>query len=226
MRRADRLFQIVQLLRARRVVTAAQLAENLEVSERTIYRDVRDLVRSGVPIDGEAGIGYALPRRFDLPPLMFTRDEVEALVLGARIVKSWSDRELARAAESALEKVEAVLPDALRARVNQTALFAPDFHIPEKTTAELSSLRAAVADRRKLRLAYVRGDGERSERTVRPLALYFWGRTWTLTSWCEYRSDFRSFRLDRIEGLRVLDEIFEPEAGKDLGDYLRTVEED
>ena len=106
MRRADRLFRIVQRLRRRGATTAAQLAEALEVSERTIYRDVRDLVLSGVPIQGEAGVGYALPRDFDLPPLMFSEEEIEALVLGARIVQAWGDKRLARAAEEALSKIE------------------------------------------------------------------------------------------------------------------------
>src|SRR5580693_4304739 len=118
MRRAARLFRIVQRLRRRGATTAAQLAELLEVSERTVYRDVRDLILSGVPIRGEAGVGYALPRDFDLPPLMFDAEEIEALVLGARIVQSWGDPELARAAESVLSKVESVIPERLRDRVN------------------------------------------------------------------------------------------------------------
>src|SRR5437899_1479879 len=110
MRRADRLFQIVQRLRRRGVTTAAQLAQALEVSERTVYRDVRDLQLSGVPILGEAGVGYALPRGFDLPPLMFTEEELEALVVGARMVQAWGDQKLARAAEDALSKIETVVP--------------------------------------------------------------------------------------------------------------------
>src|SRR5690242_8621634 len=116
MRRADRLFKIVQHLRRRRtVVTAADLARELEVSERTIYRDMADLLASGVPIEGEAGVGYRLPRgAFDLPPLMFTEDEIEALVLGARVAKGWGDVALARAAEDVLSKIEAVLPAKLK----------------------------------------------------------------------------------------------------------------
>ncbi|MBW2312821.1 MAG: YafY family transcriptional regulator [Deltaproteobacteria bacterium] len=198
MRGADRLFQIVQILRARRVTTAAQLAETLEVSERTVYRDVRDLMISGVPIEGEAGVGYALPRSFDLPPLMFNQRELESLVLGARLVKSWSDAELAEAADSALVKIEAVLPERLHARLDEISLFAPNYR----------------GERR---------DEEASQRTVRPIGLFFWGYNWTLTAWCELRDDFRSFRVDRIERLALQDDTFEPEPGKTLEDFLEQV---
>src|SRR6266545_3025718 len=118
MRRADRLFQIIQLIRRYNVTTAGALAEALEVSERTVYRDIRDLVLSGVPIDGEAGVGYRLRKGFDLPPLMFTATELEALVLGSRLVMSWSDPALANAAQSALARIEAALPEELRSRLN------------------------------------------------------------------------------------------------------------
>jgi predicted DNA-binding transcriptional regulator YafY len=221
MRRADRLFQIVQMLRARRVTTAQHLADALEVSERTIYRDVRDLMVSGVPIEGEAGVGYALPRSFDLPPLMFGKQEIEALVLGARLVKSWSDAELAEAAGSALVKIEAVLPERLRSKLEEITLFAPNYRgEPRAFAANLPALRGAILERRKVRFAYTRADEQRSERTVRPVGLFFWGYNWTLTAWCELRDDFRSFRVDRIAGLALRDETFEPEPGKTLADYL------
>jgi len=224
MRRADRLFQIVQLLRARPVSTADRLAQQLEVTPRTIYRDIQDLVRSGVPIEGEAGVGYAL-RNFDLPPLMFTHEEIEALVLGARVVESWSDAALARAATSALNKVEVVLPARLKSRVAKTRLFAPAFHVPARMLAGLEPLRAALVSRQKVHFAYTRPDGMRSERTVRPLALFFWGSTWSMTGWCELRTDFRSFRLDRIEHLAVLDERFEAEPGRTLEDYFQHLDD-
>lgn len=220
MRRADRLFQIVQLLRRRRITTAARLSEELEVSERTIYRDVRDLIASGVPIEGEAGVGYALPRGFDLPPLMFQDDEIEALVLGARMVESWSDPALVRAAGRALEKIEAVLPDRLRPRVAASALFAPSFHIPESATAHLAELRAAVSERRKIRFGYAREGGARSTRTALPLGLFFMGTGWSLAAWCELRVQFRSFRLDRIHDLETLDERFEDVEGRTLPDFF------
>ncbi len=220
MRRADRLFQIVQLLQRRRVMTARNLATRLEVSERTIYRDVRDLILSGVPIEGEAGVGYALPRRFELPPLMFTPEEIQALVLGSRVVESWADPDLARAAGSALAKVEAVLPDKLRHRITETPLHVPGFHVSQAVRAKLASLRSSVDRHCKVRLDYTRADGAESDRTVRPLGLFYWGATWSLTGWCELRDAFRSFRLDRIRALEPLDVPFEPEPGRTLEDFL------
>ena len=151
---------------------------------------------------------------------MFTRDELEALVLGARIVKSWSDAELARAADSLLSKVETVLPQRLRGRIDDSVLFVPSFHIPENVIADLAPLRSAISAARKVRFGYTRADAKRSSRTVRPLALYFWGSKWSLTAWCELRSDFRSFRLDRMQKLQLLEEQFQPEPGRSLEDYL------
>lgn len=223
-RRADRLFQILQILRRRRVVTAARLAEELGVSERTVYRDVRDLLLAGVPIQSEAGVGYALPRGLDLPPLMFTEEEVEALVLGARIVESWADPALARAAQDVLAKVEAVLPDRLRHRVGRSALFAPPSS-DDPPLGALGDLRRAIRGSRKVRFAYTRADGQGSARTVRPLCLVFFAPTWMLAAYCELRSAFRNFRLDRMRELEVLDETFVDEPGRTLADYLASVEE-
>jgi predicted DNA-binding transcriptional regulator YafY len=140
MRRADRLFQIVQILRRRRLTTARQLADRLCISERTVYRDIRDLIASGVPVEGEAGVGYRL-RGFDLPPLMFTREEVEALVLGARIVQSWTDPELAGAAAEAIAKIEAVLPQDRSHLVQGTQLYAPEAHFRVEISVDLPALR-------------------------------------------------------------------------------------
>ncbi|MCC6409369.1 MAG: WYL domain-containing protein [Planctomycetes bacterium] len=220
MRRADRLFQIVQYLRRERAVTAASLARELEVSERTIYRDVQDLVLSGVPIQGEAGVGYALPASFDLPPLMFDREEVQALVLGARMVESWSDERLARAARSALAKVEHVLPAKLAAQSAKNRLYAPGFFVPKESLAAMTTIRGALDEQRVLRLEYRDEHSRASRREVRPLALSFWGRTWTLTAWCELRRDFRSFRLDRIGATTALARRFEDEPGRTFEDYL------
>lgn len=138
MRRADRLFQIIQFLRRHNVATAARLAEELDVSERTIYRDVRDLLLAGVPIEGEAGVGYVMRRGFDLPPLMFTDAEIQAMVLGARTVRSWADPALARAAEEVIAKVEAVVPDRLKDRIASVPMFAPGFHVRPEVAAHLT----------------------------------------------------------------------------------------
>jgi len=219
-RRADRLFRIVQRLRRRGVVTARALAEDLSVSERTIYRDIRDLELSGVPILGEAGVGYALPRGYDLPPLMFTEEEIEALVLGARVVQSWGDPALRAAAGDVLAKVEAVLPPALRDRLSGTSLFAPQVAVPRAVAQGLGELRTALRERRKIRFNYVDKGGSASERTVWPLGLFFWGTTWSVAGYCELREDFRNFRADRVAQLRVLPDRFPEMEGRRLGDLI------
>lgn len=225
MRRADRLFAIVERLRRRRFVTAAWLAEELGVSERTIYRDVRDLSRSGVPIVGEAGVGYTLMSGHELPPLTFTHDELEALVLGARLVEAWADRDLARAARAALAKVDAVLPAPLKKRLESTALFAIDRPWRDAVTRNLADIRDAVAQRKKLRIGYQRADGQPSERVIRPLGLYFWGMKWSLAAWCELRQDYRNFRPDRIQRLEVTGERFDDSDGVTLEEFLRVTTE-
>lgn len=219
MRRADRLFQIIQLLRRRRTaMTAAALAERLEVSERTVYRDVRDLVQTGTPIDGEPGVGYRLRPGYDLPPLMFDRDEIEALVLGARIVRSFGDARLSRASESILAKVSAVVPAQLRAVLDETRLYAPNAGARMPQT--LTVIRDALVARRKLRLIYQDAAGRPTERIVRPLGAFFWGKVWTLSAWCELRADLRDFRLDRMDRCEPLEELFEEEPGRTLRDLL------
>ena len=199
MRRADRLFQIVQHLRARRLTTARQLARWLEVSERTIYRDIQDLSLSGVPVEGEAGSGYRMGRDFDVPPIMFTFDEVEALVAGLRMVESWGGPALAAASRAALAKVTLALPAARREEVEQSRLFAPDFHLRPQTGEMLELLRQAIGEQRRLTFEYSDKEGQASARSVRPLGLYYWGAAWTLAAWCEMRKDFRNFRIDRIK---------------------------
>ena len=220
MRRADRLFRIVQLLRRRRtIVTAKQIAEKLEISERTVYRDVRDLIQAGTPIDGEAGVGYRLQPGYDLPPLMFDKEEIQALVLGARIVAQFGDPGLARASESILGKVAAVLPKELEPLLADTRLFVPKTSSSTRSAAGLAVAREALVARRRLHLRYANEKGEESERTVRPLGVFFWGKTWTLAAWCEMRTGFRNFRLDRINDA-TLGERFEEEPGRTLRDML------
>lgn len=226
MRRADRLFQIVQYLRGGRLVTAAMLAEWLEVSERTIYRDIADLQASGVPIDGEAGVGYLMRDGYDLPPLMFTRDEIVALVAGARLIRAWGGAGMARAAEEALTKIEAVLPDGARHRADQIEIhaFAPEM-TPE-VRERIDAMERAAEQRRRLALSYRDAEGRATKRTVRPLGLWFWGKVWTLVGWCELREDFRMFRLDRIDAMADTGERFRPERGKTLTDFYRTMEDE
>ncbi len=202
MRRADRLFQIVQHLRGGRLTTAAALAERLEVSERTIYRDIADLIGSGVPIEGEAGVGYIMRAGFDLPPLMFNRDEIVALVAGARLIRAWGGTAMAAAAEEALVKISAVLPEAERDRAGSVQVHA--FQMPvldDATRCRLDELEAATEARTRLDITYRTEDGTESERVIRPLGLWFWGKVWTLVAWCELRDDFRMFRVDRISGM-------------------------
>lgn len=225
MRRADRLFQIVQQLRGGRLVTARMLSEKLEVSERTIYRDVADLMASGVPIDGEAGVGYILRSGFDLPPLMFTRDELAALTLGARFVKAWGGARLALAAEEALVKIEAVLPDAEKRVVTETNLFAMGFSLPDEVRRVIDHLDLAIRERKRVHVRYEALDGESSERDLRPLGLYHWGKVWTLSAWCELRDDFRNFRADRITDLAECGDTFRDEPGRTLRDFLRQMAE-
>jgi predicted DNA-binding transcriptional regulator YafY len=221
MRRADRLFQIVQLIRGRRLSTAAWLAGRLEVSVRSVYRDVADLQAQGVPIEGEAGVGYRLGAGYELPPLMFSTDEARALVAAVRLAQQRLDGELAASAETALSKILAVLPATARAAAESLALHAPEVGPDEATRARLALLRQATEARRKLRLHYRALDDALSQRTVRPLGCFFWGQVWTLGAWCESRDDFRSFRVDRIETLDVLDEPFRDEPGKTLADLRR-----
>ncbi len=221
MRRADRLFEIIQLMRRKPTVRASDLGAALEVSERTIYRDIRDLMASGVPIEGEAGVGYVLKAGFDLPPLMFKETEIEALVLGARIVESWTDNELADAASDAIAKIEAVIPERLRGYMAQTALLAPPRHFMEPIGFDLADLRRAVRSQIKVHFRYTDVLTQGSERTVRPLSLAYFGPVWVLAAWCELRDDFRTFRLDRMAGFAVTDAHFRPEPGKTLHDFLK-----
>ncbi len=219
MRRADRLFQIVQYLRDGRLTTAAVLAERLEVSERTIYRDIADLIGSGVPIEGEAGVGYLMRDGYDLPPLMFTREEIVALTAGARIIRAWGGAAMAEAAEEALVKIRAVLPDHERAQAGQVQVHA--FQMPildDATRRRLDALEDAIERRRRLKIAYAKEDGTPSERVIRPLGLWFWGKVWTVVGWCELRDGFRMFRADRMEIEDIL-ERFSDEPGKRLSDF-------
>lgn len=224
MRRADRLFHIIQLIRGRRLTTAAFLAERLEVSERTIYRDVADLQVQGVPIEGEAGVGYRLGAGFDLPPLMFTQGEANALVAAARLAQAWVDAAMAHEVETALGKILSVLPVAARTAAESQALYAPSVGLEPAAQQTLQALRESTQARQKLLIHYRDVAGKESQRQVRPLGCFYWGKVWTLSAWCEMREDFRGFRIDRIHYVRRLDERFRDEPGKTLADLLRLVE--
>ncbi len=224
MRRAERLFELVQLIRGRRLSTAAWLATKLEVSGRTVYRDIADLMAQGVPIEGEAGVGYRMNAGFDLPPLMFTEDEARALVASVRLAQPRLDAALARQAEAALSKILAVLPAAARAAAESVAVYAPDFNVDEPTRARIEVLRVAIEVRQKLRFGYLDAQGRSSERTVRPLGCFYWGEAWTLAAWCETRFGFRSFRVDRMRQLAVSEARFIDESGKTLADLMRQID--
>jgi predicted DNA-binding transcriptional regulator YafY len=221
MRRADRLFQLVQLIRGRRLSTAAWLAGRLEVSLRTVYRDVADLQAQGVPIEGEAGVGYRLGAGYELPPLMFSVDEAKALVAASRIAGLRLDAGLSAPLETALSKMLAVLPASARVAAESLALHAPPVGPDPATLDCLAQLRAAIEQRRLVDLRYKDLTGRASQRRVRPLGCFFWGQVWTLGAWCELREDFRSFRIDRIEQVTALEQRFRDEPGRSLADLLR-----
>lgn len=223
MRRADRLFRIVQFLRGGRLVTAQALAERLEVSRRTVYRDIADLMASGVPIDGEAGVGYVMREGHDIPPLMFTGDEIVALVAGARLIRAWGGVAMAAAAEEALVKIGAVLPEAARQRAEAVQIHA--YQMPglsPEVRALIDRLERAANGQVRLSLLYRDESGAETRREVRPLGLWFWGKVWTLVAWCELRRDFRMFRLDRMREVAEAGP-FRPEPGQSLRDFYATL---
>lgn len=226
MRRADRLFQIVQHLRSGQLITAAELGERLEVSQRTIYRDIADLQASGVPIDGEAGVGYVLKSGFDLPPLMFTRDEVVSLIAGARLIQAWGGATMARAALQALDKIESVLPDPIREQTQQVEIHAMSNGITPDVRQRIDKLEQAVQDRQRLNLNYADAHGEESSRIVWPLGLWFWGKVWTLVAWCELRNDFRMFRIDRVAAMSTQEGQYPIDPKKSLREFYRKMEDE
>jgi predicted DNA-binding transcriptional regulator YafY len=226
MRRADRLFLIIHALRGRRTALQARsLAQTLGVSQRTVYRDVADLQRSGVPIEGEAGVGYVLRKGSDIPPLMFTADELEALVVGTRFVRAFAGARLADSATTALLKIEAVLPSALRERAAHTRIFAPVWRDQHQLdfAAMIERLHAAIVANHVLQLNYRDESGRVSARAVEPLCLSFWGGAWTLGAWCRLRGDFRNFRPDRMDTCEPTGEVCAEAAERNLASYLRAV---
>jgi predicted DNA-binding transcriptional regulator YafY len=209
MRRADRLFQIIQILRrTSEPVTAAALARELGTAKRTVYRDIADLVGQRVPIRGEAGVGYVLQPGLDLPPLMLTADEIEAAVLGAQWVARHGDPELARAAQDLIAKIGAVVPEGLRPFVFEPATDMPPARSLATDRLDMAQVRAQIHAGRKIRLRYRDEQGRESERTVWPVTVGYMETVRHLVAWCELRQDFRSFRTDRVIAAGFLDERY------------------
>jgi predicted DNA-binding transcriptional regulator YafY len=220
MRRTDRLFDLIQILRDGRLHRAQDMADRLEVSIRTVYRDMDTLIGSGLPVAGERGLGYMMTAPITLPPLNLTLAELEALHLGMAVVAEAADEELQRAARSLSAKIDAVLPEDRAARPADWGLAVYPFADAAAGFRFMPPLRVAIRERRKVRLDYRALDDSSTTRTVRPLQLEYWGRVWTVTVWCELRDDFRTFRVDRIERLDTLPDRFTDEVGKSLMDFL------
>jgi len=207
MRRADRLFQIVQIMRrSTRPVTASMLAEELEVSKRSVYRDIADLIGQRVPIHGEAGLGYVLDRDFDMPPLMLTPDEIEAAVLGAQWVTERGDPVLAGAARDLIAKIGAAVPERLRNFIAEPTIGAPPAIVLASDGVDIARTRLWVRNGRKIRIRYRNQQNQDSERTIWPVIIGYAETVRLLAAWCELRQDFRHFRTDRIVEAEFLDE--------------------
>ncbi|WP_196160051.1 YafY family protein [Reinekea sp. G2M2-21] len=207
MNKAERLFQLVTYMRSRRTaVTAQELAQRLNVSERTIYRDMQSLVLSGVPVEGEAGVGYLLNSDTTIAPLMFTEAEIEAIVLGMRLVKSWADDEMIASADQAMTKIRSVISEPLMHRLNHrtTPFIVPEYGRTERVRFG-EQIRQAIHQDRTVQIEYADAQQHMSERELEPLGLVFWGTSWTLAAWCCLREQYRSFRLDRIKQLVITD---------------------
>lgn len=227
MKKSERLLQILVLLRGRRrAVTAKELSERMEVSERTIYRDIQSLIATGVSIDGEAGVGYCLRPGSDIAPLMFDAKELEALVLGIRLLKGWADDELIASANSAQDKIKAVLPPQMQQEheTKTTKYLVPDYkrHYLSKFS---ETLRAAIDENRIVSISYLDEKGKTSERDIECLGLMFWGAAWTVVAWCRLRTAYRLFRLDRIENLELLEDKFETSEEKSFANWVSQYED-
>jgi predicted DNA-binding transcriptional regulator YafY len=215
MRRTDRLFDIIQALRsAKGPLTATELARQLEVTPRTIYRDIATLQARRIPIEGAAGFGYVLRRGFDLPPLMFTAEETEAILVGALLTRRTGDPGLKAAADSVLAKVSAILPSTLQNQLTSPSFFVSEHGAIEPAIADLALIRRAIRSRNKLRIDYLDREGVRTGRQIWPIAIAYFVEVTLVCAWCELRGDYRHFRADRIQSLKVTEEIFSTEGGR------------
>lgn len=209
MRRADRLFRIIQILRRRRTpITANDIADELETSLRTIYRDIAQLLADRVPIRGEAGIGYVLEQGFDMPPLMLTPDEVEAAILGAQWVTGRADTALSRAASDLIAKIGAVIPEHMRPLVVEPALQSPNWRSVQPDAVDMARMREAIHAQMKVRLQYRNEKEETTARTIWPFAVSYFETVRVIVAWCELRAAFRSFRTDRVLEAQFLAERY------------------
>lgn len=216
MSRSDRLFKITQLLRSGTHHRAQDLAAQLGVSDRTLYRDMDTLRSSGFPVSGTPGTGYHLTEDIQIPPLNLSNTELEALNLGLAVVAQAADPTLKQAALSLAEKLDAAAPQTPPPS-SDPGFFAPSpFSDSTRTLSHMPLVRGAIAARQKLRITYSDPTGAVTTRTLRPLKLEYWGRVWVLAAWCERRLDFRSFRLDHIDTAEALPELFQDEPGKTL----------
>lgn len=224
MRRADRLMKITHFLRSRRfAVTAQQIADEFEICTRTVYRDIQDLVVSGAPIMGEAGIGYIIDKSYYLPPITFNPDELEAIGLGLSAVRQITDDQFAQHAQNALEKIKAALPNEYQGELEQLTLYSMPSKTAPEYTVSFSRLRESIRNKQKLDIAYCNKQGEASSRIVRPLALIFFSPIWLLVCWCEKRQEFRSFRIDRIESCTFLEDNFEDDETKNISAFQKLI---
>lgn len=225
MRRTDRLFEIIQIVRDGRLHLARDIADKLEVSVRTIYRDIDTLIASGIPIEGERGVGYLLREQIFLPPLTLTLPELEALQLGMAIVGKAADAELQEASRSLLAKIGQVMPDKPALSTEWSFGIYPS----EQTKlgfAHMPTIRAAIRTMHKINVRYSSLKGVETERIIWPLQIEYWGQVWTLASWCELRGGFRAFRIDHIVECSDTGEVFKHREGTTLTDYFRMYESD
>lgn len=226
MRRADRLFQIIQILqRSRTVTTAHDIAEELEVSPRTIYRDIKDLMMNRVPIRGEAGTGYVLEQGYDLPPLMFNEEEIDAVMLGVHWVYANGDPDIRRAARDVFRKIEAVVPKERRDLLQSVRHIVPEPVDTMEIKISMPQIREAIRKRQKIRADYVSLSGDRSTRTLCPMIVVFFQNIQLLVAWCELRNDYRNFRVDCFEQIETLPETFSRQNFENLEAYLRAQRE-
>lgn len=224
MNKAERLFNLVTLLRSRRTaITADAIASIMEISVRTVYRDIQALTLSGVPIASAAGVGYFLHANHRLPPLMFTPDEVLALVAGARMVQAFTDPDLAVAARQSEQKIRSILPEQLKLRMERQPYRIPIVQRDDALRELHRQLRLACENQRKVQAIYLNENNTQSKRILWPLGMIGWSGRWTLLAWCELRSNYRNFRLDRFQQLTCLDECFTTTAHISLGHYFEVV---